>query len=143
MKSRNLVDIHKAPIEDGYHHALATKPTVVQSLATQRRNLRIGRTISLAIALPGTQFLTEGSTFALTHRVGRGKDLHLARNEGQFLQSPELLLLMNTHQQGVVPLAPPHNLYPGLAHSLHIGRSHRQVGKVDSQLLSLASFNRA
>lgn len=47
---------------------------------------------------------------------------------------------MNADQQGIVPLALAHNLDACLAYSLLISRSHRQIGNIDGQILSLSAL---
>ena len=48
---------------------------------------------------------------------------------------------MDSHEQGIVPLALAHYLDAGISHRLFVGRSHGQVGEVDRESLSLASFD--
>ena len=49
---------------------------------------------------------------------------------------------MNADQQGIVPLALAHNLDACLAYSLLISRSHRQIGNIDGQILSLSAYRK-
>ena len=140
MQRRNLIHIHESAVENSNHHSPAQMSGSMHALAVERLDLRIGSTIFAYSTSPIVQVLAHTASDALTDRIGSRENLHLPGDEIEFIQFAEFLLLMNADQQGIVPLTLAHNLDASLAYSLLISRSHRQIGNIDGQILSLSAL---
>ena len=138
------VGVHEAPVEHGYHLALASETGGVQPAAVEVVYLLAGAAVFVGCGtVPLVKLLVKRRAHALVHRVGGGEHLGHPHHERQLLEPGQLLLRRHAHEQCVVPLAPAHHIEPPFPHSLHIDGRHRKVGRVDHQPLPPAPFHRA
>ena len=92
--------------------------------------------------LPAIEFLAETGTLALGDGIRRGKHLQLLGDKRKGIELVEFFLLVNLHQQGIVPFALPHDFNPRPAHRIEVSRSDRQIRDIYRKSLTLAALYR-
>ena len=143
VQGRNLIHIHESAIEYGNHHPLAAVAALMKSFAVQRLQLSISSAIHPIAGTPLVQSLAHIRAHSLAYGIGSLEHLLHLGDELQPFQLAELLVLVDTDEQRIVPLALPHDLNACLSHLLFVGRSHGQVGQIYRNALTLTSVDGA
>ena len=138
VEGRYLVYILEPSVNDGYHHALAQHPDVVQPLALQCRNLARG--LAVHVAAHAVALLKLVVVLCLdgcrTDRVGRLPHHPGTPDARQCSQTAHYRGVVHSYQQGVLPAALPNDIHVAVLYHPYVALAHRQVCRVDGQPLA-------
>ena len=151
LDGEDLVAVLEAAVEHGDGHASSTHADIVQSMALEHFNLIAAVAVVLATdAVPGIPFVMHlHLRRSSLDGVGRLPHLPCLPNECELCQSTQYCRVVRPYEHRVLPAARADKVGQGLGpmshetlHLAEISLAHRQVGRVEWQILAAAALDR-